>query len=265
MLSSKVEPLPTRLGSHLPELQRYRIPTASYTSTNRGEISGYQLITQSPSIDLKMKQELTRWCASSSTGNEQSWQSFNYHPLGEKYYVFSRTFLGPAEYSGRGNRQISTKIILLTEKQFASFDFLPTDVLLTALTLGLLKFSLTSPYEDNEIDFPTFPLHASLPKASPLSRDAKDEGAPETTNQLVHALTNQQRCAVVSSQNPLEQTKQIFAQLDDEQRRRTSFTTGLPYSRRRPFCLQLFKQLTLLERRRLKSQSIHLYDNLSVG
>jgi hypothetical protein len=124
---------------------------AVFTSLFRRGRAGYQLVSRSSGVDESEAHALARWAPSHGAlivdANNRT--SANFHRIPSGRFALSRTCAGPAEYSGRGGRQLYTHFLIVDEAALESAGFNPFSIFNDAMALGYLLYQL-EPREDLE-------------------------------------------------------------------------------------------------------------------
>lgn len=110
-----------------------KIQQAIFTSSDRGQIKGYQLVAISDDIDRSILRELQRWSPSHMGDDDPAKWTINYFPVSEDHVAVTRTVLGGPEYSSRGGSQVVTLIAVLDNEQFAAYE---NNAMLVARSIG---------------------------------------------------------------------------------------------------------------------------------
>ncbi len=228
-----------------------KIQQAIFTSSDRGQIKGYQLVATSPAIDRHVSKELHRWSPSHMADDDPANWTINYFPISDEFVAVARTVLGGPEYSSRGGLQVVTLIAVLDNRQFSAYDHNALLVAQTALALGHLRLPRDLPNRLEPFELPEQPVQGSgtpprgLTRYSPAGGAADWQAAGEDAGheadefslleELQGLLAAQQRLAIIGARDPLDLAGKLIAGIAPEQRREFSFTTGLPPAQHRPF------------------------------
>jgi len=230
------------------------VEQAVFTSSDRGPMKGYQLVSKSPGIDRNLSQELCRWAPTkSSSENPDDW-TLHCFPIADDFVAVARTTLGGPEYSGRGGTQVVTMILVFRNEQLEPFAFNPIAVAQTALAMGYLKLPL-------EMEREQLPC-AMLPSCSLIERRGVTqeyrtiEDCEQLLSEAASLLKDGRRIAIVGPIDSIAAVDRLILRLPIDSRRGLSFTTGLAPSIRRPFQLHCFANADLMTRRTLESQNI---------
>jgi hypothetical protein len=105
-------------------------------------MSGYHLVARSGGVTDLEAGALTTWSPSHGAliVDSANRTSVNYHSLPGGRYALSRTCEGPAEYSGRGGRQLYTQILIVDEKVLRQAGNQPWALFRAALALGYFNY-----------------------------------------------------------------------------------------------------------------------------
>lgn len=228
-----------------------KIQQAIFTSSDRGQIKGYQLVAMSEDIDRNIVRELQRWSPSHMDEDAPAKWTINYFPVSKDRVAVTRTILGGPEYSSRGGLQVVTTIAVLENEQFAAYDNNAMLVARTALALGWLRLPSDIPSRLEAIELPDRPLATS-----------NDTCQLEVSllRSLTELLENKKRIAIVGAQCPLIMAESLIQNLSAQGRRMFSFTTGLLPTLCRPFQAHFLARTTPLINQSLKSESISLVE-----
>jgi hypothetical protein len=119
-----------------------RAEQAIFTSMRRGGHDGYHVVARSPGIAEADATALALWAPSHGAliVDAANRTSVNFHALPSGRLALSRTCEGPAEYSGRGRRQLYTHALLLEPEALRAAGAGPLAVYRDAMALGLLRY-----------------------------------------------------------------------------------------------------------------------------
>lgn len=230
------------------------VEQAVFTSSDRGPMKGYQLVSKSPGIDRNLTQELCRWGPTKGASeNPEDW-TLHCFPITDDFVAIARTTLGGPEYSGRGGTQVVTIILVFRNEQLEPFAFNPIAVAQTAMAMGYLKLPL-------EMEREPLPC-ATLPSGSLIERRGAShdyrtsENCEQLLNKAASLIEDERRLAIIGPIDPIATVDRLIQRLPLESRSGFSFTTGLPQSVRRPFQLHFFATADLTTRRALESQDM---------
>jgi hypothetical protein len=88
---------------------------AIFTSLTRRGRAGYHIVSRSPGLSEGDTVALATWSPSHGglIEDAENRTSVNFHPMPGDRFALSRTVAGPAEYSGRGGRQLYTHALII--------------------------------------------------------------------------------------------------------------------------------------------------------
>ena len=245
-----------------------RIQQAIFTSSDRGQIKGYQLVAMSEGIDRSVAKELYRWSPSHMGDDDPANWTINYFPISEDLVAIARSVLGGPEYSSRGGLQVVTLIAVLHNKQFAAYDNNAMQVAKTALALGWLRIPKDMPSRLQAFDLPDYPLKPATGNRVFLKHRAADRDAEKWSTssedfdefsllrELTELLNANKRLAIIGAPSPIELVAKLISHLSPEERREFSFTTGLPPALHRPFQAHFLPDVDRALNQLLKSDGI---------
>lgn len=230
---------------------------AVFTSskTRRGE--GYHVVAKSPGISDDLVVALTRWCPSHASlqSNDVNAESTNYHPLSTDMVAISRTMYGLKEFSGRGGLQVVTIAILLRRSQLAGYENNCFRLARVARSLGYLRWRPHIPEQISPIELPNWEWSEAL-----LHRELEELDDSYPPRQVAAILQAGQRVALVTGSNPNQVAEEVIQSLPTDDRPSCYFTTGLKWSKQRPFRLQLLEGIDHQLSMRIKSHNTRLVD-----
>lgn len=229
------------------------VEQAIFASSDRGTMKGYQLIAKSDGIDRLISQELCRWMPSRAPSDDPNDWCINYFPVADDCYAITRSVLGGPEYSGRGANELVTLILLLSDEQFAAYDYDPISVVKTAMAMGLLRLPLEMPFD--QLPFACLP-DRPLITPTPAADGASCERDEVVVAELASLITQSRRVAVVGRIDPISTISRLMPKLSRYARREFSFTTGLLPAVRRPFQAHFLASVDKTKRRNLETQQI---------
>lgn len=118
------------------------VEQAVYTSIPRRSMSGYHVVARSPGVPEADAVALATWSPSSGAliVDNANRTSVNFHPLPSGRCALSRTCEGPAEYSGRGGRQLYTHALIIEPDALRKLGVPPIALCRDALALGYLRY-----------------------------------------------------------------------------------------------------------------------------
>lgn len=115
---------------------------AIFTSLPRRGREGYHLVSRSPGVDVAEARALASWAPSHGAliVDRNNRISVNFHPLPGGRFALSRTCAGPAEYSGRGGRQLYTHSLIVDGPTLEAVGFQPFALYRDAMAMGYLLY-----------------------------------------------------------------------------------------------------------------------------
>lgn len=248
-----------------------QVQQAIFTSSDRSQIKGYQLVAKSANIDRHIAQELHRWSPSQLGSDDPAAWTLNYFPVSEDEVAVSRTVRGGPEYSSRGGSQVVTLIAVLGNEEFAAYHNNAVLVAQTAMTLGWLRLPLGVPSRTLEtFELPDSPFvgHDSdqelggqqitnrVPSQHRNPPDPPDGLEPNVQFEIVKYLNQKKRLAIVGASSPRKAVAKLISQMPLPNRREFSFTTGLPPALHRPFQAHFLPSTNPVLNQLLKSEGI---------
>ncbi len=255
-----------------------KIQQAIFTSSDRGQIKGYQLVAVSDGIVRSLSRELQLWSPSHLGEDAPDKWTINYFPISQDHVAVSRTVLGGPEYSNRGGSQVVTLIAVLHNQQFSAYHNNALLVAYTALALGWLRIPSDMPSHLEPIELPDVPLSTSLgsdsqsrPHVTTLvencpivsnssSSTIDDQLDVQVLNSLAELLENNQRIGIIGARNPVRMVHSFIERLPMANRRAFSFTTGLQPTYNRPFQAHFIASPSPALVQTLKAEGIVLVD-----
>jgi hypothetical protein len=208
-----------------------------FTSLPRRGKSGYHLVARSRGVSDVEAGALTTWSPSHGAlivdqGNRTS---ANYYSLPGGRFALSRTCEGPAEYSGRGGRQLYTHILIVDEKMLRQAGNQPWAIFRAALALGYFNYR-----PEPEATLPPARLLATYPSYDDArwSERASSLGL-ESTAPIVARLAKGQTVELAYAGDRALLAECLTGLVPAETRPQISFTTSLRPSRVRPYQLVL--------------------------
>ncbi len=230
------------------------VEQATFSSSDRGAMKGYQLIAKSAGIDRDAGNELCRWSPTRIIDERSDHWIINAFPITGERFVVARTVVGGPEYSSRGVSQIVTLILVLRDAQFSRYSYNPILVVKTAMAIGGLRL----PLDVNEAKLPTLELPGEPLHQAPdptMLRSADGEEA-ELRERIRAELNKDRRVAVIGQTDPFKILAELIPTLDAAQRTKISFTTGLAPAISRPFRVHFLRGADAPMRHTLNSQRI---------
>jgi hypothetical protein len=118
------------------------VEQAIFTSMPRHGREGYHVVSRSPGVPEADASALATWSPSHGAliVDASNQTSVNFHPLPSGRLALSRTCEGPAEYSGRGERQLYTHALILERSALRAAGSQPIALYRDALAQGHLRF-----------------------------------------------------------------------------------------------------------------------------
>jgi hypothetical protein len=118
------------------------VEQAIYTSIPGRGRGGYRVVARSAGVPESDANALARWAPSHGAliVDAANRTSLNFHPLPSGRLALSRTCAGPAEYSGRGERQLYTHVLILEVAALRAAGNQPIAVYRDAMALGHLRY-----------------------------------------------------------------------------------------------------------------------------
>lgn len=115
---------------------------AIFTSMLRRGREGYHVVARSPGVTEGEASALAAWSPSHGAliVDASNRTSANFHPLPSGRMALSRTCEGPAEYSGRGQRQLYTHALIFEASVFGASARQPIAIYRDALALGYFRY-----------------------------------------------------------------------------------------------------------------------------
>jgi hypothetical protein len=210
---------------------------AVFTSLPRRGKSGYHLVARSPGITDLEAGAVSTWSPSHGAliTNAANRFSVNYHSLPGGRFALSRTCEGPAEYSGRGGRQLYTHILIVDEKLLRRAGNHPWALFRAALALGYLRYRA-----EPEATLTPLRLCSTYPTHDPAhwSERALALGL-DSPGLLVEKLMKGQTVELAYSGDRTLLAECLIALVPAEIRLQVSFSTSLRPSRVRPYQLAM--------------------------
>lgn len=226
------------------------IERAVFTSSKTRHAEGYQVVAKSPGVTNGIVTVLNRWCPSHAAlqSIDPHAQSLNFHPIDHERIAISRTTYGRKEFSRRGGLQVSTTVLIVQRQQLGGFENNAFVFARTARSLGYLRWKPHFPEQLPAIEFP-----------DNAAADLRVEpNIDEAASQFVESLRRGERLAIHWPHEPHELAGRLLKCLSPEERIRTFFTTGLKWSKQRPFSLHIFEAIEESTRLRLKTDDVRL-------
>jgi len=212
---------------------------AIYTSMPRRGRAGYHVVSRSPGVTEAEATALATWSPSHGAliVDAANRTSVNFHPLPSGRLALSRTCEGPAEYSGRGERQIYTHALIIDASALASAGGQPIAVYRDALALGHLCYQPEPDPVLKPVELGT--VHATDDVETWTSR-ARSLGLPGIES-LEHQLGSDSPLHLRSSGDRIALAECLLNLLPAELAATTSFSTSLQPSVVRPYKLVIVR------------------------
>ncbi len=237
-----------------------QVEQAIFTSAQTARLQGYQITAQSCRFDDSIVRELCRWCPTQSAllSADPDFDSLNCFPVDE-FVAITRTVYGGPEYSGRGDLQIVTYILLVRQGQLTGYDFNPLNLALAAMAFGELRLC-----GDQHSSLPSISLPDKMPAAVrlPAPKTALDQIALQS---VMVALTERRRVAVVGANKPLEELSFLLSRRSKDDRPTLSFASGLTPSGARPFQLHFLPSIDAAMKIQLSAQQIEVVSSSEIS
>lgn len=253
-----------------------KIQQAIFTSSDRSQMKGYQLVAKSADIDRHTAQELHRWSPSQMGSDDPSMWTINYFPVSDDCVAVARTVLGGWEYSSRGGSQVVTLIAVLQNEQFAAYQNDAVLVAQTAMALGWLRLPSEMPGGSlGTFELPDHPFMDSSEDQASLGGGSNentpswrcsvgdpfsDESEVSLLVETGKLLAQKRRLVIVGATNPTAMVSKLIRPLSAGERRELSFTTGLPPALHRPFQVHFLPHSNPVLNQMFKSQGITLVE-----
>jgi hypothetical protein len=210
---------------------------AIFTSLPRRGKSGYHLVARSRGVTDLEAGALTTWSPSHGTLiiDAANRTSVNYHGLPGGRCALARTCEGPAEYSGRGGRQLYTQILIVDERALRQAGNQPWALFRAALALGYFRYR-----PDPEDTLPPVRLLETYATPEPAYWSERLQvlglASPDA---LVEKLIKGQTVALAYDGDRALLAESLTGLVPPETRPQISFATSLRPSMVRPFLLVL--------------------------
>ncbi len=231
-----VEPS-SRSGPEVPELVVHQAVFSS-AATSRGQ--GYQFLAWSPGVTPSLRQQLHPWAPTHDSLVEPPphGAGLNFFLL-ERHAVVSWSGYAGQEYSGRG-AAVFTHFLLAERSQFEKAGAHPFALLQAALGKQVVAPCLPLPETLPEVKLPLRPTWVELELLLPLRQTNPATWLPG----VLAALEAGRRVVIRAEEvSPHVLARGLWSCLPQSLRMRTSFTTGLVPSLRRPFQLMVWERL----------------------
>ncbi len=227
------------------------IEQAVFTSARTDRARGYHLVAGSPGIRVEDARQLTAWAPAhgSLCGSEPDAQSVNFHPLASGAVCVSRSAAAGAEYSGRSGPRVYTQFFVVPAEVLARFANNPLAFLRAVRVHGALKL-----FDPVPSILPAFDLPGRTAAVDEgLLVDLTERLGPRRMAWLVEKALSADSLVLVEAPHAEGLLAGLLNCLPVECRPEMSFATGLVYSPRRPFRINVV-EADAAERRRLARQ-----------
>jgi hypothetical protein len=228
------------------------IEQAIFTSAETNRLRGYQLVATSSGISASIARELTTWGPSHESLCELSdgALSVNFHPVDRDRWCVSQSVAAGEEYSGRGGTRIYSQSFIAGVAELAPFANNPFAFLRAVRDRGFV--GVRDP-------IPACLEPFSLPgRAPPIDEgvvaEVVERFSSERVAWLIDAALGADQLLVVGAGNRELVAAGLLNLLPVECRPELSLATGLVYSPRRPFKVNVLR-LDAVDARRLSRQS----------
>jgi GTPase-associated protein 1, N-terminal domain type 2 len=210
---------------------------AVFTSLIRRGRGGYHLVSRSKGVDGADAQALSRWGPSHGAliVDENNRVSVNFHPLPSGRFALSRTCAGPAEYSGRGGKQLYTHFLILEEAVVNAVAFNPFAIYRDAMAHGYFIYQFNPKETLEPLPLCEFYEH----RAAEFWMGCAVELGFSQPKPIVDRLAAGQTAQFVFRGDRAALAECLLGMLPAEVMGRTSFATSLVPSSVRPFVLTL--------------------------
>ena len=228
---------------------------AIFTSGKTRKGQGYHLVAKSPGITGDVVIALNQWCPSHSSlaTDSVNAESLNFHPLTPSTFAISRTVYGGKEYSSRGGLRVATMVLVLARAEFAGYGNNPLRMARMACALGHLRWTPTVTERLALVELPDEEFSEST-----LSFDYPQGNY----GRIVDRVLAGRPIALVAESQGAGWLEGAMEELPTAQRLDFHFTTGLKWSKQRPFKFHLMNNIDEPTRLRMKSAGV---DVLSVA
>ncbi|CAN5641878.1 hypothetical protein BH23PLA1_BH23PLA1_15940 [soil metagenome] len=209
---------------------------AIFTSLERDGRSGYHLAARSPGLQEAEAVALAAWSPSHGALllDEANQSSLNFHPLPGGRLALARTCQGPAEYSGRGGRQLYTHALILDPRWLPSEGAGPFDLYRDAMSRGCFRYRPNPPAILEPIPLARVFRPASPERWSPRAREL---GVPDP-DLIRNRLLAGRDVVLRYSGNRIELAECLLGFIESGASP-ISFSTSLRPSPTRPYLLSL--------------------------
>jgi hypothetical protein len=210
---------------------------AIFTSLTRRGRAGYHVVARSPGLSESDTTSLATWSPSHGglIVDSANRTSVNFHPMPGGRFALSRSIAGPAEYSGRGGRQLYTHALIIDPIALRSVADHPLTLYRAVVPLGYFHYRA-----DPEPRLAPVRLPSTYPQ---LENSAWAERARALglvgLDRLGSRLGSGESIQIAHPGDRTALAECLFGLLPVEARRSVSFATSLLPSVVRPFHLVL--------------------------
>jgi hypothetical protein len=210
---------------------------AIFTSLTRRGQAGYHVVARSPGVSESDASALVTWSPSHGglIVDAANRTSVNFHPMPGGRFALSRTCEGPAEYSGRGGRQLYTHALIFDPGAIRPVADDPIALYRATLPLGHFHYR-TDP--GPRLDPVQLPSTCARPDDSAWADRARALALPDLDH-LRGRLASGQPVQLAHAGDRIVVAECLLGLLPGEARRGVSFATSLLPSAVRPFQLTL--------------------------
>ena len=236
---------------------------AVYTSAKTRIGEGYHVVAKSTGVSSDMTKALNQLCPSHGAlqSTHAQFESLNFHALTGDNLAVSRTVHGGKEFSSRGGLQVVTLTVILKRHQLAGFDNNPFRLARVARSMGQLRWLQQFPSQLPRVEVPDFDVAGQLAPLQPMMSQALA---------IYEAWRQGKTVLVVTPHEASEIVESLLLHLPIEERIACHFTTGLKWSKARPFRLYITQSLDVETRLLMKNARVNIiqlnqHDHFPVG
>ncbi|HEV3120307.1 MAG TPA: hypothetical protein VGY53_00320 [Isosphaeraceae bacterium] len=211
-----------------------------FTSLSERGRAGYHVVSRSPGVSEAEATTVATWAPSQGSLllDASNRVSVNFHPLPTGRLALARTCQGPAEYSGRGERQVYTHALIFDPSALRETGNQPISVYRDALALGYLQFQIAPHASLKPVELGN--AYSSLDRAACAARaEAMGLGA---VRELIDKLAAGQSARICCGGDRTALAECLLGLLPRERVLETSFSTSLQPSAVRPHRLILLPE-----------------------